>query len=214
MLHTRTQARIRVAAASAALALLLAACTAAPAQEAPVSESSSPEAPSPEAPQPSADEILGAYGLAGLDAREVIDTLDATALAERESELFASIRPDELLISDASGAEVALPMPEDEFYVSIAPYVDTTHECYFHSLTTCAGEMRSEAVDVLVTDAASGEVLLEQSMVTFDNGFVGLWLPRGTEVDLTITRDGLTATERLSTDDGEDATCVTTMQLA
>ena len=134
MLHARTQARIRVAAASATLALLLAACTAAPAQDAPSSD-----APSAEAPQASADEVLGAYGLAGLDAREVIDALDATPVAEREADLRASIRPDELLISDANGAEAALPMPEDAFYVSVAPYLDTTHECYFHSLTTCAG---------------------------------------------------------------------------
>lgn len=210
MLHTRTPARVRVAAASAGLALLLAACTGAPAQNEPSAPASSPAAEA----APTAEAVLGAYGLAGLDAREVIDALDATPLAEREADLLASIRPDQLLISDAAGAEVALPMPQDEFYVSIAPYVDTTHECYFHSLTTCVGEMRSEAVDVVVTDVASGEVLLDQTMMTFDNGFVGLWLPRGLEVDVTITRDGLTATEQLSTDDAEDATCVTTMQLA
>ena len=206
MIHTRTQARIRVAASTAALAVLLAACTAAPAQDTPVASRT-------ETPPPSADAVLGAYGLAGLDTREVINALDATALAEREQDLRASIRPDELLISDATGAEASLPMPDDAFYVSVAPYVDSTHECYFHSLTTCTGEMRSETVHVLAAEVGSGEVLLDQSMVTFDNGFVGLWLPRGVEIDLTITSDGREATERLSTDDAEDATCVTTMQL-
>ncbi|GMA34464.1 CueP family metal-binding protein [Demequina litorisediminis] len=72
-------------------------------------------------------------------------------------------------------------MPDDAFYVSLAPYVDTTHECYFHSLTTCTGEMQGEDIDVTVTDVETGEVLVDEAMTTFDNGFVGLWLPRDAE---------------------------------
>lgn len=159
------------------------------------------------------DVILASYGLEGLDAREVIDTLDALPLDERPQTLMASVRPDELLLMDDSGAEGSVPMPEDEFYVSIAPYMAATHECYFHSLTTCTAELQGEAVDVLITDTATGEVLLDGPVTTFDNGFVGLWLPRGIQAEITIEYDGLSATSALNTQSADDATCITTMQL-
>ena len=56
-------------------------------------------------------------------------------------------------------------------------------------------------------------MLVDESSTTSPNGFHGMWLPRDTEVDVTITRDGKSATERLDTSDPDDATCVTTMQL-
>ncbi|WP_291377423.1 CueP family metal-binding protein [Demequina sp.] len=187
-------------------ALALSACsTADPA-------STEPAAPS-EAPQPQAA-MMADHGLDGLDAREVIDTLDALPLAERSSTLMASIRPNELLLSDSQERETALAMPEDEFYVSLAPYVNQTHDCYFHSLTTCTGEMQNTEVDVVVTDKATGEVLVEGTHTTFDNGFMGLWLPRNIDATITIEYDGLSATSDLSTRTDDDATCVTTMQLA
>ncbi|WP_084130165.1 CueP family metal-binding protein [Demequina sp. NBRC 110055] len=200
MIHVSTGARR--GAIVAALALTLTACSSVPATG--PSATGSDDAAS----------LLAAHGLAGLDAREVIDTLDATPLDERDAELMASIRPDELLLTDADGTEVSLPMPDDEFYVSFAPYADSTHDCYFHSLTTCTGEMHEEPVSITVTDVATGEVVVERDAVTHANGFMGLWLPRDGEFDVTMTHEGLTATERVTTDDADDATCVTTMQLA
>ena len=91
--------------------------------------------------------LLATYGLEGLDAREVIDTLEALPVDERPKDLVASVRPDVLLLSDDS-SEVTLPMPDDAFYVSVAPYVAQTHACTFHSLTTCQGEMRNTAMRV------------------------------------------------------------------
>lgn len=161
-----------------------------------------------------ADDILAAHGLEGLDVRAVIDELDALPLEERPADLFASIRPGELFLADGTDREASLPMPEDETYISIAPYVTQTHECHFHSLTTCVGELGATDVDVLITDDVTGEVLVEGEHTTFDNGFVGFWLPRGNDVTVTVERDGLSATTTLSTDGAEDATCVTTLQLA
>lgn len=160
------------------------------------------------------DVILAAHGLEGLDVREVIDTLDALPLDERPQTLMASVRPDELIVKDDSGAEGSVPMPEDEFYVSIAPYIDVTHECYYHSLTTCTAELQGQTVDVLITDTNTGDVLVDGPVTTFDNGFVGLWLPRGVQAEITIEYDGLSATSTLTTHAADDATCITTMQLA
>ncbi|WP_084104755.1 CueP family metal-binding protein [Demequina sp. NBRC 110056] len=188
--------RASIAAVAATAALVLAACSA--------------EQPAP----PDTADVLTSVGLDGLDAREIVDTLDATPLIERTTDYVVSIRPDELLVTDAAGDEASVPMPADEFYVSLAPYVEQTHDCYFHSLTTCTGELQNAAIDVTVVDNATGETVLDEQRTTFDNGFVGLWLPRDLDATITIGYDGLTATGPLSTSESDDATCVTTMQLA
>ncbi len=158
--------------------------------------------------------VLEDHGLAGLDAREIIDRLDTMPTDKRPDDLFVSIRPNELILTDAAQLETTLPMPDDQFYVSIAPYKDQTHDCYFHSLTTCTGEIQNADVAMLVTDADSGEILVDETLTTFDNGFVGLWLPRDIDVTVAIEYDGLSSTTDLSTSSDDDATCVTTMQLS
>lgn len=181
----------------------LAGCSSAPA--------SAPSAPAGTAGAPvTAETIAAAHGLAGLDARAIIDRLEATPVAERSKALMASVRPDGLRLIDGTG-EASLPMP-DEFYLSVAPYADNTHECFFHSLTTCLGELRNADISVKVTDAA-GAVLVDEDLRTSDNGFVGLWLPIGIEGTLTIEHDGLSATTPIATGP-DDPTCLTTMQLA
>lgn len=47
--------------------------------------------------------------------------------------------------------EVTIDLPGEKPYVSIAPYVDTTHDCFYHSLTSCRGELGNEEVDVKIT---------------------------------------------------------------
>lgn len=156
--------------------------------------------------------LLAAYGLEGLDAREVIERLDTMAVAGRPTDLMASVRPDALVLSDPSGREERLAMPRDEVYVAVAPYREQTHECHFHSLTTCLGELRGEDVAVRLTDA-DGTLLLDEKRRTYDNGFVGLWVPRGLRASLTIEHGDRRSTTRISTRSADDATCVTTMQL-
>lgn len=196
----------------AAAALVLTACSSSN-EAAPASPSASPTVQAQTQADPAA-QLLAEHDLDGLDAREVIDSLDALPVAQRPTTLMASIRPNELLLSDDQEREAALAMPADEFYVSLAPYIDQTHDCYFHSLTTCKGEMQNTDVQVLVTDKATGEVLIDETRTTFDNGFMGLWLPRDIDATITIKYDGKSATSDLSTSNDDDATCVTTMQLA
>ncbi|GAB2676953.1 CueP family metal-binding protein [Thalassiella azotivora] len=158
--------------------------------------------------------LLAEHGLdvlADADAAEVVDHLERLSGPDRPSDLMASVRPDELLLSDAED-EVSLPMPDDRFYVSVAPYVDGTHDCFFHSLTTCQGEMVEEDVRVVVT-STEGEVLLDEQRTTVGNGFVGLWLPRGVEGTLEVTAGELSGEVPVGTGP-DDPTCVTTLQLA
>jgi len=193
----RKRVSLATGAVAAASALLLAGCTA--------GSSTTPST----APGTS---LLAEHNLDGLDAREIIERLDALPITDRPDDLIASIQPDQLVLTDQQENETTLPMPADEFYVSVAPYAEQTHECYFHSLTTCLGELGNTDVQVTVTDTATGEIVLEDTLTTYDNGFVGLWLPRDIDATLTLTADGRTATQNISTR-ADDPTCLTTLQL-
>jgi len=158
-------------------------------------------------------DLLAEKDLDGLLARDIIERLDTMPVAERDEHLMASVRPDELLLSTSDGSEAALPMPEDEFYLSIAPYIETTHDCYYHSLTTCLGELANQDVTVTVVDNATGEAVFDERLTTYDNGFVGIWLPRDLEATLTVESDGRSASTAISTAGSEQPTCITTLQL-
>ena len=195
----RHHSRRRVASAFlAAAALTFAGCSTGP------SENASREPPNPS---------LESYGLAGLDAPQIINKLDTMPVADRPDDLIASVQPTELVLTSSDEGLATMPMPDDQFYLSVAPYNTSTHPCQFHSLTTCRGEMATEEVHVTVTDNASGDTLIDEPRTTYDNGFLGLWLPRGITATLTIDHDGRTATAPISTGD-DDLTCLTTMQLA
>lgn len=156
--------------------------------------------------------LLAEFGLDGLDAPAVIERLDTLPVDERPADLLASVQPDALLLSDDQGREAQLPMPEGDVYLSIAPFRTQTHDCHFHSLTTCVGELGGEEIDVTLT-GADGDVIIEESLQTYDNGFVGLWVPRGIAGELTIAQRGRSGTVPVSTEHADDPTCITTLQL-
>lgn len=161
-------------------------------------------------PEVSDDELLVTHNLDAMEAPEIIDHLDRLSVEDRPADLMASVRVDELLLSDGT-EEVSLDLPADRFYLSFAPYVNQTHECYYHSLTTCQGELRNEEIQVTFTDDV-GEVVVDEELTTFDNGFVGLWLPRDLEGTLRVSGEGGAGQIPVST--GDDApTCLTTIQL-
>lgn len=158
-----------------------------------------------------ASAFLTEHGLDGLSGAEIVDELDRVGLEERSAAFMASVRVDELLLADAD-QEVSVDLPEDRFYLSVAPYVDQTHECYYHSLTTCTGELGGEELQVRIVDDA-GEVLVDEEVTSFDNGFVGFWLPRDVDGTVEVTYDGLTGEVPFATTE-DGATCLTTLRLA
>lgn len=158
----------------------------------------------------SASAILVRHGLSG-DAVAVVDRLERLGGSERPRDLTASVRPNELQLSDADGA-ATLPMPADRFYLSVAPYADNTHECYFHSLTTCQGEMSKRLVHLKITDA-NGAVLVDEDTTTNANGFVGTWLPRGARGTVEVTTADGHGAQPFGTGP-DDRTCMTTLRLS
>lgn len=126
-------------------------------------------------------------------------------------EVSASITSHELIVTDASNKKMTYELPEDEFFVSIAPFVNTTHPCAIHSLTGCQGELVEQQFQVYIEDE-EGNVIIDESMKSFDNGFIDIWLPRNKTFQVMIEHDGKIANAVVSTFEG-DNTCITTMQL-
>lgn len=158
-------------------------------------------------------DLLQDQGFADADAHEIIDQLEALPLAERPLDLIATVTATSLQLQDDGGREAELPLPEDQFYLSVAPFVETTHECAFHSLTTCRGELRSRELTVSVVDSSSGETVEEGPRTTHDNGFLGLWLPRGLTAELSFILEDYTGAASISTQAEDDLTCLTSLQL-
>lgn len=124
----------------------------------------------------------------------------------------ASITGTELSVTDKQDKETVYKLPDDEFFVSIAPFVNETHPCTFHSLTGCQGEMVEQEFDVHIEDT-EGNVVINETMKSLENGFIDLWLPRDKTYQVKITHDGKNVESEISTF-ADDATCITTMQLS
>lgn len=151
---------------------------------------------------------LEGVGLDGLSGKQILSGVaDGSILVDG----FAlSVYDDELLVI-VDEERIAVDMPTDEFYLSVAPYIDITHKCTFHSATGCRGELKQQTFFVEFTDA-NGNLIISESMETLSNGFIDIWLPRDIEGTLTITQGDLMASKVISTETGEP-TCETTMQL-
>ena len=196
---------MRRLAALACLPLLLAGCsTPAPA--------ATPATVAPAASGPAATTQpgwLAGAGLAGLSATQVVETLDRST-TPRPLAFKASVRPGEVQL-EQGGQAVTLTLPSDRFYLSIAPYVTHTHDCFHHSLATCRGELASTPAHVTII-AASGQVLADADVTTYSNGFVGFWLPRDVTGTVRVTTGGKTGEVSFAT--GQDSpTCLTTLRL-
>lgn len=124
----------------------------------------------------------------------------------------ASITATQLIVTNEENEEETVyELPEEEFFVSIAPYINETHPCTNHSLTGCQGELVEKEFDVYIEDE-DGKVMVDEKITSLPNGFFDLWLPREKTYTVTISYDGKTVESELSTFEN-DGTCITTMQL-
>lgn len=124
----------------------------------------------------------------------------------------ASITSTQLIVDNGGSNEAVYGLPEKEFFLSVAPYVQNTHPCATHSLTGCQGELTDQEFDVYIEDAEGKEVM-NKSVKSQSNGFIDLWLPRDQNYRMTISQDGRKAQSEISTFESDD-TCLTSMQLS
>ncbi|AJD92207.1 hypothetical protein JMA_28900 [Jeotgalibacillus malaysiensis] len=142
-----------------------------------------------------------------IDIKALINDLSTREVQAEQ----ASINGKQLTVTEEDGSESVYDVSHEDFFVSIAPYVNQTHPCTYHSLTGCQGEMIEETFKVYIEDS-EGNVVIDESMTTFENGFIDLWLPRNDTYQVEIQHGDKTVESEISTYE-DDATCITTMQL-
>ncbi|MBC5638089.1 CueP family metal-binding protein [Ornithinibacillus sp. BX22] len=155
--------------------------------------------------------ILAACGDTSQEDKKDIKELVHEYSVGSHEDVSASINSQELIVTDHNQKKETYPLPEDEFFVSIAPFEESTHECAIHSLTSCQGELVEKEFNVYIEDE-EGNVVVDDTFTSFANGFIDLWLPRDRTYQVKIEYDGKAAESTISTFDG-DNTCITTMQL-
>lgn len=157
---------------------------------------------------PSERTLLARYNLQDLSVQEKIDYLEASV--EDSNKVSASVTPSSLVLT-LEGRQFVYPLPDNQFYLSIAPYINQTHPCGTHSLVSCRGELVNTTFDVRIESSELG-VIIEDQITSHSNGFFGVWLPKNEQLSITITYLGMRASTVLSTSD-ENNTCLTTMRL-
>jgi len=198
--------RSRIAAALTFMVLALGSVTACTTSPDPAQSGPS----SPAASSAANGSLVDAAGLAGKSGREIVEALDQLD-SRRPLPVMGSVRYDEVILSDGT-TEQSVPIEGDEFYLSLAPYETTTHDCHFHNVGTCQGELTGEDIHVTIT-TDDGEVLVDEEATTYANGFVGFWIPKDVAGTIVVTKDRKTAQSPFSSD-AEGATCVTTLPLS
>jgi hypothetical protein len=119
---------------------------------------------------------------------------------------------DDKIVASNNTETVEIDLSEEMFYMAIAPYYETTHNCSIHSATGCGGELRNEEFNVkIISD--QGEVVFDDQVKSMQNGFFEIWLPRDITGSMTITHGEAINVSSISTFAG-DNTCVTTTQLS
>lgn len=158
----------------------------------------------------------GSDGPHGLESQLVgLDGAEALALANEwratEPTVGTRLTADAVEFTLPGGTQVLVPLPAETMVLAVAPYVDSTHECEIHAVSGCTGEMAGVTMWVHA-ETADGTVLIDETMTAMENGFVELWLPRDSEIDLTIVGEGLAATQRVTTY-ATSKTCIADMRL-
>ena len=152
--------------------------------------------------------LIEDLGFEGLSTEGIITKLGE--MSPTTIDISASIY-DDVLIVRSDSVELKYEMPEDKFYVAVAPYENTTHTWRIHSATGCRGELVEKIFDVIVKDNYGKEVL-NKEVTSLKNGFFEIWLPRELEGTISVNYNGLSSITTISTFDG-DLTCLTTMEL-
>ncbi|GLP96522.1 CueP family metal-binding protein [Paraferrimonas sedimenticola] len=132
--------------------------------------------------------------------------------------IVVKVMPNEVVATQTSSKQSAsVAIPKDQFYLSIAPWINYTHPCTYHVPTGCTGELIQQKMHMSAVDMESGEEILNQMITTQHDGFIDFWVPRNRRLEFTFHHGDANgvyreAKEVLSTF-GDARTCITTMQL-
>lgn len=125
--------------------------------------------------------------------------------------LQSFVTPEAVVFKFPGGEQQSVALPTRQMVIAIAPYVNQTHPCKTHYMSSCQGELVNTPVSVLVKTQA-GKTVMNKTVKTLPNGFLELWLDRNQTYQVTLKTGRKTTTGTLNTQAGSD-TCVTTMKL-
>ncbi|MFV0321478.1 MAG: CueP family metal-binding protein [Alphaproteobacteria bacterium] len=124
---------------------------------------------------------------------------------------MVAVTPNGIEATFKDNQQVVIPL-QDEFFVSIAPYENKTHDCSYHVPTGCTGEMMGKKIQLKITDQKTGVVIKDEQIEVQKDGFVDLWLPKDKEFLIEFDYKDKKASQIIPTGKN-DLTCITTMQL-
>lgn len=154
------------------------------------------------------NKMLVRHGFKDMEMKEIIESLDKGFA--KGTPLQAAITPTHLELSDENN-NYRYSYKDEMFYLSFAPYIKDTHPCFNHVPTSCQGELTNKKMSVQVVDYQNN-VVFADTVETQDNGFAGIWLPRGIEGVISVSYDNKTSSIPIST--SKDAgTCLTKLRL-
>jgi len=148
---------------------------------------------------------LAEFGFNNITIEELVQGLDSNDI--NKPNLSASITGTHLLLANADKS-VKIPLSNDKFYVSFAPYINNTHTCSNHNLITCTSELKNESFHVLILDE-TGKAIIDKYVQSMDNGFIGMWMPKNITGKLIVSYNGLKASTNITTFNDSN-TCITT----
>ena len=147
--------------------------------------------------------------LKGIDGKTAMAIANKWRMQKMDVVSFAT--PDTVNFKFKDGENISIRLPDDVMMVSIAPYINKTHTCATHYMSSCDGELKNTNIKVVAV-TADGKTLINKTMKTAPTGFLDLWLPRNQAIDITVSAKGKSATGRLFTY-RDSKTCDTTLKL-
>jgi len=126
------------------------------------------------------------------------------------SKITSYITTEQLTIEFPDGREVTKKLPDNEMYIAVAPYINTTHTCSNHYISTCDAELKNKTFNVLATIDNSS--IINENFTSMNNGFIELWLPRNKTITILVEYGNLKSSETISTSKNSK-TCYTTFYL-
>lgn len=159
----------------------------------------------------SVDPNYDAYydSLSHLSAKEAIAKANEWKFSAPKITSYVTTK--EVIFEFPDRRNVKIELPNNEFYLAVAPYLNHTHSCEIHYTSSCDGEMKERTFEINALDE-HGNLILNNSISSMRNGFFELWLPRNKSIKLQIKYNTSIGEEILTTSDGS-RTCITTIKL-
>jgi hypothetical protein len=147
--------------------------------------------------------------LTGIDGKTAVGI--ANKWHRDKIDVVTFVTPEKVNFKFKDGQIISIPLPDDVMMVSIAPYIDKTHTCATHYISSCDAELKSTNIKVLAV-TAGGKTLINKTIKTAPTGFLDLWLPRNQAIDIKVSAKGKSATGKIFTN-RDSKTCETTLKL-